>query len=917
MRMRGLSLLLVAALGCGDDPTQIIVEVYGADEIVRDVTGVRIRVEGRGRDDGDFSDPPVYVTDNAVPAGESNFPLTHVIAPLDGDANRIYRVTAQGLISDATGISVISEARAISGFIKGETRVLRLYLPGGPCRDRTCPVTQTCLQGSCVDIVEIPPELLPGRNGDPFDAGVMDVGLDTMGDTCEGEGDPCDPEALCETGVTMCSDGEPVCVGTGTPRAAATVCRASDGVCDAEETCDGESLECPVDAPVADLTPCGDEGEICVAGVCGDCDPSAACDTGNACERGALVCDTEPRCDAVGPADPGTLCRAATGLCDQEEFCDGMSMACPDDALHDSGFVCRDAAGPCDIADVCDGSSVNCADELADSTVECNASQGGCDPAEVCDGVSVECPSDVLLGMGALCRGAVNECDIDESCDGTTPTCPADELVAFGGSCGADGSFICNGSGDCISPTCGMECNTGRPCEIGIVDCQPGMAPTCIPNGVRDTSTVCRLSSGVCDVAESCDGSNPECPADGFASAATECRAAVGVCDVAEMCTGTGAACPSDSVAPSSQVCRTTNGDCDVAERCDGTTKACPEDLFDDGRVCRPATGLCDVPEACDGRSSACPADVLRLDGAVCRAVGGVCDVAEVCDGADPQCPPNLFDSGSLCRGAVDDCDVDEFCSGSAATCPTDQFEPAGFVCLEASGFECEADAVCSGTDPFCPIGFGTCDDLVISEVLPEDAFTAGRQGFVEVYNTSDAPLLLEECLLLTSAGGVTALDSGGIEGEGVIPPHGFFLVSYGSASSMADIVTNQPHPANFGGEVVLDCEGAAVDACAWDPSTAMDGGMDGGMSLDGGDVEDAGIGDALEGPPAISPPRGASIERKACFDSDEASMLPGGRDETSGNSEDTDINEDDFFVRMTPQPQSSSNAPETPSICP
>ncbi len=913
MRIRVLSVLLVAALGCGDDPTQIIVEIYGADEIVRDVTGVRIRVEGRGRDDGDFSDPPIYVTDNAVPAGASNFPLTHVIAPLDGDANRIYRVTAQGLVSDATGISVISEARAISGFIRGETRVLRLYLPGGPCRDRTCPVTQTCVQGSCVDIVEIPPELLPGRNGDPFDAGVMDVGLDTMGDTCEGEGEPCDPEALCETGVTMCSDGEPVCVGTGEARSAGTVCRAGDGVCDAEETCDGESLECPVDAPVADLTPCGDAGEICVGGVCDLCDPSAPCSTGNACERGTLVCEGEPTCEPNGPADPGTVCRPAAGLCDAEEFCDGTSLACPDDELKVDGAICREAEGLCDVADVCDGMTVNCPDELADATVECNASQGVCDPAEMCDGASKTCPADVLLGSDDVCRPGTSECDVDETCDGINGACPEDAFVDFGGSCGADGMNICDGSGRCIPPTCGTECNTGRACEVGIVDCPEGEAPQCIPDRVLGAGTPCRASAGVCDVAETCDGVNGACPPDLFEPATTVCNAAVGACDVAETCTGSGPTCPTDAVQPSTHTCRPAAGGCDVAETCNGMDKGCPADDLATG-ICRPPRGPCDVAEACDGVSVDCPDDVLREDGAICRAAGGLCDIEEVCDGANPTCPTNEFDSGSLCRGAVDDCDVDEFCSGSAATCPTDQFEPAGFVCLESSGFDCEADAVCSGTDPFCPVGDATCFDLVISEVLPEDTITSGRQGFVEIYNTSDDPLLLEECVLLNSAGGVTPLDSGGVEGDGGIPPHGFFLVSYGTAAATADINTNQPHPGNFGGEVVLDCETFAIDACAWAPGV----GMDGGMSLDGGDTMDAGgIGDVLEGPPATNPPRGFSLERKACFDSDEASMRGAGRDATSGNSEDTDVNEDDFLNRMSPQPQSSSSPPETPAICP
>jgi hypothetical protein len=61
------------------------------------------------------------------------------------------------------------------------------------------------------------------------------------------------------------------------------------------------------------------------------------------------------------------------------------------------------------------------------------------------------------------------------------------------------------------------------------------------------STAVCRAAAGVCDVAESCDGSTDTCPADILASTATVCRPAAGTCDLPEHCDGTGPLCPVDS----------------------------------------------------------------------------------------------------------------------------------------------------------------------------------------------------------------------------------------------------------------------------------------------------------------------------------------------------------------------------------
>lgn len=78
----------------------------------------------------------------------------------------------------------------------------------------------------------------------------------------------------------------------------------------------------------------------------------------------------------------------------------------------------------------------------------------------------------------------------------------------------------------------------------------------CIGNScvtfAETSGTVCRAAAGVCDRAETCNGSSISCPSDQKTSASTVCRSSADACDAAEMCTGTSAFCPADvSITPS------------------------------------------------------------------------------------------------------------------------------------------------------------------------------------------------------------------------------------------------------------------------------------------------------------------------------------------------------------------------------
>ena len=301
-------------------------------------------------------------------------------------------------------------------------------------------------------------------------------------------------------------------------------------------------------------------------------------------------------------------------------------------------------------------------------------------------------------GALALCGNGLVE--VDETCD---------EGAANGTSTSCCSHY-------CLIEAAGTTCRAASGvCDVAEV-CD-GTTPTCPADGVKASTVECRASAGACDVAENCDGTNKTCPADGFKAGTVECRAANGVCDVAENCTGASAACPADGFASSTVLCRaaaSANGaftTCDVDEYCTGSSASCPPNGFAaDTVVCRPSTGLCDAAENCTGNNANCPNDRLDSAGTVCRAAAGLCDIAETCDGVSADCPDSdaVETAGTLCRAADGDCDVPESCDGSSGLCPGDGFKAASVVCRAAASANgaftsCDIPENCTGSSAACP----------------------------------------------------------------------------------------------------------------------------------------------------------------------------------------------------------------------
>jgi RHS repeat-associated protein len=377
-------------------------------------------------------------------------------------------------------------------------------------------------------------------------------------------------------------------LGTCTPLASGTVCRASAGTCDVVETCNGTAVTCPADGFQPSTTVCRPiAGECDIAENCTG--TSAACPvdakkaSGTACTDDGNVCTTD-KCDGTNvtcqhaAGNAGTQCRAAADVCDLAATCTGSSTTCPPNGFKPSGTSCPDDGNVC-TTDTCSGSSAICQHPAGHA--------------------------------GTQCRAAADVCDLAATCTGSSTTCPPNGFKASGTSCPDDGNV-------CTADTCN---GTSAICQH--------------PAG--HAGTQCRAAADVCDLAATCTGSSTTCPPNGFKPSGTSCPDDGNVCTT-DTCNGTSAVCQHPA-GHAGTICRAIAGACDVAETCTGASSTCPTDSFaPPTTVCRPSAGQCDVAENCTGSSAACPTDSHKPNGTTCDD-GQVCTQTETCQGGSCQAP--------------------------------------------------------------------------------------------------------------------------------------------------------------------------------------------------------------------------------------------------------------------------------------
>lgn len=123
-------------------------------------------------------------------------------------------------------------------------------------------------------------------------------------------------------------------------------------------------------------------------------------------------------------------------------------------------------------------------------------------------------------------------CDAESEEPGSAPPKPASGETLREAKQGVLGD-LCTGVGDCDD---GEFCVDGVCCESACGGGDDDDCMRCNSAGLcvaESAAVVCRPSEGVCDVEETCNGTDLTCPAD-VLDTVTECRAKDGDCDVAE-----------------------------------------------------------------------------------------------------------------------------------------------------------------------------------------------------------------------------------------------------------------------------------------------------------------------------------------------------------------------------------------------
>lgn len=112
--------------------------------------------------------------------------------------------------------------------------------------------------------------LVPNRNLTTITGSQCGNGIVESGEDCDADNACCDPTTCKFRDTAVCDDANDACCTSCQFTAAGTVCRASTGTCDIEETCSGRSSTCPTDDFLPNGQSCGGNstGLVCASGQC-------------------------------------------------------------------------------------------------------------------------------------------------------------------------------------------------------------------------------------------------------------------------------------------------------------------------------------------------------------------------------------------------------------------------------------------------------------------------------------------------------------------------------------------------------------------------------------------------------------------------------------------------------------------------
>lgn len=438
-----------AGYGCAESgSTQVVVLMDTDYAVPSEVDRIRARVSKVVDDGTTTNEVETWSKEFALSSGAASgeevygLPSTFGVLPADGDVDREIVVELEAL--DAQSGRPLASRRARTGFIAGETRLLRLAIYRA-CQDVLCGFGETCSCAgevscavpACIDELVPPDELetivdprvlppdagipIPDAGVPPDDGGVPDGGPPIDGGMNDGGVEPdggmpdgginCDPPLqLCGIDCVdttadprYCGDCETECASGWVCEGGRCVdpgdCRINDTGCTGFSYCDETTGECLPGC--IDSVQCEGENEVCDAEL-----HECVCSPGfEACEAGCIDTQRDP------------------------SFCGNCFTACP------TGFVC-DAGSCIDPGD-------------------CRTNGVGCTGFTYCD-----------VGSGECLRG----CELDEQCPEPNEVCDLDthECVCEAGfhSCGT--TCVSSSSVD----TCGTRCTPCTAPDNGIATCE-------------------------------------------------------------------------------------------------------------------------------------------------------------------------------------------------------------------------------------------------------------------------------------------------------------------------------------------------------------------------------------------------------------------------------------------------------------
>ncbi|MEM9072809.1 MAG: hypothetical protein AAGE52_30160 [Myxococcota bacterium] len=447
---RALSLLL--ALTACSDPTvsQVMLVVDGETEVRRATRSVVVRITGGSRERNMLTNEVFREELPVTPT--SGWGVRIALAPDQRDWRRLYEAEAVAYDGPNGTGNVVARTRAVSGYVRGETRTLRLLLQDD-CLNEECEPSLTCRNGACVDPF-IPPDQLrppdPDAGGDSgTDAGV-DSSVRCSDNTDCDDGIPCTTEA-CIDGVchftadsAMCDDGER-CTTDRCDLMRGCIAINNNLSCDDGVFCNGNDTCASGACSLHDGNACG--GLTCNADamICEGCGRDADCPNGQRCDSGSCTCPSATEDCTNGRDDD----------CDGLSDCDDPN--CEDVLCNPDGRVCFAGRCECTLVESCGDGVTNDCDDAIDE---------GCGP-----GVESDCGDGVDNNMDGPRDCADPTCDL-RTCGGLFE-CRFEFLRC----CAIDGFDGCGGGDeDCdsfVDEDCFEDCSNGLDDDSdGDTDCE-------------------------------------------------------------------------------------------------------------------------------------------------------------------------------------------------------------------------------------------------------------------------------------------------------------------------------------------------------------------------------------------------------------------------------------------------------------